>query len=177
MNALQPFEIPITGLQIGKHNFHYRLDSSFLEAMDAQYKNGNFEVELELDRKFSFFEIFFDIKGFINLPCDRCSENIDLPIDATNKLIYKYAEIESEEEEIVYVKPSTVNLNVAKYIYELIMLAVPLRKVKDCESEGYKDCNQKILDYLDSQVIEEVEEEQESQLAKALKNININKKK
>jgi len=176
MNALQPFEIPISGLQIGKHNFHYKIDNGFLKAMEATHREGNFEVDLELDRKPSLFEISFNIVGSINLPCDRCMEAIDLPIETSNTLVFKYAEEEREEEEIVFILPSTMNLNVAKYIYEMIMLAVPLRKVKDCESEGYKDCNQKVLDYLDKEVIEE-EVEEESQLAKALKNININKKK
>lgn len=178
MNVLKPFEIPITGLQIGIHKFHFDIDDSFLESFESTYKKGQLKVEVELDKKPSLIEVDFRINGTLEMPCDRCMEEIDLPIVTDNYLVFKYAEAESEEDEIVYILSSTINLDLAQYIYEFIMLGVPLRKVKDCEAEDFKDCNKKILAYLDNQEIEEeVEVEEESQLAKALKNININQKK
>lgn len=178
MNVLKPFEIPITGLQIGSHKFHFDIDDSFLSSFDGSYKKGQLKAEIELDKKPSLIEVDFKIKGTVNMPCDRCMEDIDLPVLTDNALVFKYAEVESEEEEIVYILNSAIKLDLAKYIYEFIMLGIPLRKIKDCEAEGFKDCNKKILAYLDNQQIdEETEIAEESQLAKALKNININQKK
>ncbi len=175
MEALKAYEIPITSLHIGTHTFDYVVKNDFLKAFEAQYDQGQFEVNIRFEKKHSMLEIDFEINGHIETDCDRCMEVIKLPISNSRSLIFKFAEEAREEEEIVYLKHGQTEVNLAKFIYEFIMLAVPLRKVKDCESEDYKDCNQKILDVLDEVSIEE--EKEESALSKALKEINLNQNK
>ena len=175
MEALKGFEIPITSLQIGTHNFEYIVQNDFLKAFEAAYDRGKFEVKILFEKKHSMLEVDFNINGYIETACDRCMEDIKLPITNTRTLIFKYAEEAREEEEIVYLKMGQTEVNLSKFIYEFIMLAIPLKKVKDCELDDYKDCNQKILDVLDDISVEE--EAEESALSKALKEINLNQNK
>jgi uncharacterized protein len=76
-------------------------------------------------------------------------------------LMVKYSmEEEPEEAEVIYISPETQVLNVAKYIYEFICLAMPLIKVYDCENDENRVCNEEMLRYLNQEP--EAEEEAES---------------
>ena len=174
MNPLKPFEISFINLEQGLHTYHFDIDNSLLSHFDQKFEHAQFTCQLDFDKRSTLFDLHFTIDGKIKMDCDRCMESIYIPTASENKVIVKFDENEGQEVDIIYLNPNDTAINVGKLIYEFIMLAIPLRKVKDCESENFKDCNQKVLDYLDNQVIEtEEKEEIENPLASALKDINI----
>ncbi len=174
MNPLKPFEISFSSLGQGLHTYYFDIDSSLFSHFDQKFEDAEFTCQLDFDKRSTLFDLHFTIEGKIKMDCDRCMESIYIPSAAENKVVVKFDEDERQEEDIIYLNPNDTSFNVGKLIYEFIMLSIPLRKVKDCESENFKDCNQKVLDYLDNQVIEAVEiEEKENPLASALKDINI----
>lgn len=173
MNPLQKFKIPFGSLKEGIHIYNYKISKAFFAAKQSSQENGKVEIKLELDRRLNFMIFNFFIKGTVEVICDRCLNVIDLPISAEREMLIKFADEPNEEEEIIYLQHGAHDMDISDLIYEFIMLEIPYVKVKDCESEDYKDCNKKVLSVLD-QEIEEAEEE--SLLAKALKDINLNKK-
>jgi len=174
MDPLKPFEIAISSLKQGLHSYNFEVDNSLLKHFDQKFEEAQFRCDLELDKRSNLIDLHFSITGKIKTDCDRCMESIFLPLESENSLVVKYDEEERQEEDIIYLDPNATSINVGPIIYECIMLSMPLRKVKDCKSENYKDCNQKILDYLDNQEIEEEEKEKtDNPLASALKDINI----
>jgi uncharacterized metal-binding protein YceD (DUF177 family) len=80
--------------------------------------------------------------------CDRCLEAFDLPIEDTQVLLVKFDEKEWEDAEVVYILKETPKLNVARYIYEFVSLAVPLTKTHD---EAGEECDPEMLKFLTKQ--------------------------
>jgi len=175
MNPLKPFEISFSSLNQGLHTYNFEIDNSLLTHFEQDFEEAQFDCKLDLDKRSTLINLHFSINGKIKIDCDRCMESIFLPLESENLMVIKFDERERQEEDILYLDFNATSVNVGSLIYEFIMLSIPLRKVKDCESENYKDCNQKILDYLDNQKIEEIdqEEKKENPLASALKDINI----
>ncbi len=151
---LKQFSIPIKGLKQSFYQFDFQLDKSFFSAFDESViTDGNINVKMELHRKTSHLELNFDFEGTIKSECDRCLVEIDLPVEGQNLIVVKFAEDEQEDEdEIIYIHPEAHELKVAHYIYEYVTLAVPMRKVYDCENDEIPPCDETMLAYLSKNV-------------------------
>ena len=79
------------------------------------------------------------------------------------------AEDEIEEEDIIYISPDAPDINCAKVIYEVIVLAIPL--LKTCDKVDDKECNPEVIDHFYS--APETEEEEITPFSEALKNLKL----
>ena len=152
MDALKEFSIPFQGLKNGIHQFEYQIDSSFFSNFeDSALTNAQFDIYLELEREVNMLVLHFKFTGTMVTECDRCLENINMPMEGAQQLMVKFSEEEKEEEDdVVYIHPKANELNITTYIYELVHLGIPFRKVKpECE-ENPKDCPTNFLDNLNN---------------------------
>jgi uncharacterized protein len=128
---LNNFEINLIGLKEGMHEFDYQIDASFFEAFDQEILDkGGLKVHLTLHKKESFLELLFGIAGSIELVCDRSLEVFDHPLRLQEKMILKFgeeAEVISEEMEVISF--GTQSINVARYIFDFISVAVPMKRI------------------------------------------------
>ncbi len=172
MEALPEFTIPIEGLGDGVHQFDFQIDKSFFDHFqNSPIKDGKFDLKLYFDKRPDMLVLTFEFAGSYVTDCDRCLESIDLPVKDSQQLLVKYADEPKDDTEIIYITKETQLLNVAKYAYDCIGLAIPISKV--CDEIDDPPCNDKMLDYLD----EKEEEENESQnnpIWEALKNFKKN---
>ncbi len=129
--ALQAYRINITGLSNSVHHFDFEIGNAFFKQYGSDLlQEGSFKVNIELDKRETFLEVNFSIKGTVELICDRSLEPFDFPIDATHKVVFKYGSEDKElTEEIVMINRETVSLELGQYIYEFIALAVPMKKL------------------------------------------------
>lgn len=150
MDPLINYSIPVRGLRIGMHHFDFQVDNEFFKQFEGSpVTEGEVEVTLNLDKRPDMFLLEFALAGTVKADCDRCLAQIDLPVKDTQHLIVKFSEqAEAEDADVVYVHPEIQQLNVAKYVYEYIILSMPIIKVYDCESEVSRPCNQEMLRYL-----------------------------
>lgn len=162
MDALIQYSIPVKGLHNGMHQFDFQIDRAFFQNFEASpIEDGRIDLVLYFDKRPDLLVLQFVFRGFVKTECDRCLAAIDLPLQGDQTLMVKYSmEEEPEEAEVVYISPETQVLNVAKYIYEFICLAMPLIKVYDCENDENRVCNEEMLRYLNQEP--EAEEEAES---------------
>ncbi|NRB47506.1 MAG: DUF177 domain-containing protein [Saprospiraceae bacterium] len=170
MNPLVPFVIPIRGLFPGLHDYTFDIDASFFEQFEnAPVQDGNVEMRLELNKQSDMYVLQFEFEGTVNTDCDRCLAPIALPIEGAERLLVKFSlEETSEEAEVIFIHPETPQLDVSKYVYEFICLAIPMIKTYDCEAEKKKPCDEKMLGYLESQ---QEEEQQDNPIWDALKKL------
>lgn len=145
MNVLDQFSIPYKGLGDGMHNLHFQVDDSFFAAFEnALIQNGSFEVEVLLDKRPDHSIMTFRIQGVTVTDCDRCLSEIELPVEGEYTLHFKFSEIESEDDEVVFLHPDTSIINLSRYIYDVIGLSVPVSKW--CEDqEEMTECDPFIL--------------------------------
>ena len=170
MNPLVPFVIPIRGLFPGLHDYTFDIDASFFEQFEnAPVQDGDVEMRLELNKQSDMYVLQFEFEGTVNTDCDRCLAPIALPIEGAERLLVKFSlEETSEEAEVIFIHPETPQLDVSKYVYEFICLAIPMIKTYDCEAENKKPCDEKMLGYLESQ---NEEEQQDNPIWDALKKL------
>ena len=130
MDKLKPFKIELHGLKEGKNIFNFKLDDSFFDAVESDIvRCGNLDVEMEIDRKSSLFEVMFHIKGDVIVPCDLCLDDMEQPVDTDNGLIVKFGNENSEDDDLVTVAEDEGILDVSWFIYEFIVLNIPIKHV------------------------------------------------
>jgi len=152
MDTLLEFSIPVSGLKEGIHSFDFQLDSSFFEHFpESIIKKGSFWVQLNFEKRIDFYQMGFSFEGTIETVCDRCLAAINFPVKGENRLIIKFAEDFSEEGELIYIPHKTEKLNVARYIYEFIHLAIPFVKIYNCQEEIPKPCDEQVLQLLEKE--------------------------
>lgn len=131
MNALKQFNIPYIGLKETSHLFEYQIDNSFFESFQYnEFFDAKLHVVLQLDKKSTFLKLLFTATGTVNVTCDVSGENFDQEIHAELPLLVKFgSEYNDDNDEIVILPYSEFQINVAQYIYEMIILALPSKRV------------------------------------------------
>ena len=130
MDRLKSFKIELLGLKEGVNAFSFKLTDEYFEAIDADIvKRGVLDVDLQIERKSSLFELNFNIKGEVVIPCDICLDDMNQPIDTTNRLIAKFGQEYSEDDDLVTVDENEGILDVSWFIYEFIVLSIPIKHV------------------------------------------------
>lgn len=181
MKRSMEFELAWQGLKLGTHIFDYQLDSSFLKEK-GEMPDDVIDIEAKVNLKFekheSFFELHFDIDGFIITPCDRCGDDFKLTLWDEFDLIIKLSDAESTEEleedaDIVFIPRSETVLDISKWLYEFLILSIPLQRVHLDKENGESGCNQDVLKLLGQ--LSEQPQEKKNDIWKGLESIKINK--
>jgi uncharacterized metal-binding protein YceD (DUF177 family) len=160
MKKTKEYLIPFVGLKQGKHHFEYQLNNAFFEIFDYdEFENSNIKVNVVLEKKSSMLELVFQHQGTVNVPCDLTSEEFDLPIKGKMKLIVRFGEeFNNDNEELLILPFGEFEIDIAQYMYEMIVLSIPLRRVHP----GVKDGSLKTeaLEKLNELKVKEPEQEE-----------------
>ena len=138
MSNRKEFIIPFVGLKLGKHQFEYQINNSFFEIFDFnEFEQSNITVQVVLEKKANLLELDFKHKGTVRVPCDLTGEEFDLAIKSTIKLIVRFGEtFNNDNEELLILPFGEFEIDIAQYIYEMIVLAVPLKRVHPGVKDG-----------------------------------------
>jgi len=141
MKVKKEFLIPFVGLKQGKHQFEFDIDKTFFDDFEFdEYNNVNVKVNLVLEKKSTMLELSFKHKGTVNVPCDLSNEDFDLPIKGKLNLIVKFGdEYNDDNDEMLVLPHGEYQVDVAQYIYEMIVLSVPTKRVHPGIKDGTLD--------------------------------------
>lgn len=127
------YKLILKDLPDGKTKREYALDDAFFKLIndeDSDVKRGKVAVVVEIARTIKAFELKFSLNGDIFVPCDRCLDDVVMPVDVQQKLIVKFGKEYSEEsDEIVVVPEDEGEINIAWFLYEFIVLSLPAKRV------------------------------------------------
>ena len=91
----------------------------------------------------------FTIKGMVRVQCDRCLELYDQSVKSKNNVIVKFGEESFDEgDDLIWVSPADHLINVAKLIYDFIILSIPVRQVHPDDRNGNSTCDPEMLERL-----------------------------
>ncbi len=159
------YNIDIYGLDDKPYEFDYEIGHSFFEELEQDLiERGEFEVHLLLDKSTTMLQLCFSIKGNVELICDRSLEPYTEEVDTEGVMILKFGDHDEElTEEISIINRNTTRINVAGYIFELIALALPMKKIHpDLRTESEKEYD--YLVYSSEAVGNDKTEEQEEKI-------------
>lgn len=122
--SLHPFVIPVKGLAPGKNHFEWAAGREFFELFEnSDIIDADLKISVDADSGDFSLAVECRIEGHVTVICDRCLENLELPVST------------SFEEEDVY--------DLTQDIYDFVCLSLPMQRV---HPEGA--CNEETLKYL-----------------------------
>ena len=181
MKHTREYEIAWQGLKPGPQTFVYDIDNRFMEdhGSDESFKNWEVKITLEFDKHESFFILSFDIDGNVTVACDRCGDEFKMILWDEFKLIIKLtgenAEKIDDEDDVVFIPRSETVIDISNWLYEFLMLSIPLQKIHPENGDGVSGCNPEVLNILDQ--LSETEEPTINPIWKGLENFKEKKSK
>ncbi len=135
------FSIPFSGLKQGKHGFEYVVNNEFFESFGyTDFNDANVELKVLMNKMSTMLEFELLTEGTINVDCDLTSEPYDQNIKAELELVVKFGDVYNDEDDEILILPHGEHqVNLAQYVYEMIVLAVPQKRIHPGVEDGSLD--------------------------------------
>ncbi|MDE6137592.1 MAG: DUF177 domain-containing protein [Muribaculaceae bacterium] len=131
MGKFTAFKLPLKSLTKGTHTFDYHLDKQFFANMEnTDVRDADINVHLTVDYNGDVYALTFALTGEVVLLCDRCLDDLHLPIETGYNITVKYGDDYNDDSDTLLEIPDSDNfLNVAYMIYDTVVLAIPIKHV------------------------------------------------
>ena len=141
--AQTEFDIPYHGLSIGRHAFNFSLDGAFFqEAGLEELLDADLSADTVLDRFSSMMHFDVALKGWVRVDCDRCNAPCELPVDEKARFVIRFGQFTGRDDDDILVLGRQEHLlSVQNFLYETLVLGLPLRKIHPNET----DCDPRVV--------------------------------
>lgn len=131
LGKFDSYKISLKSLTIGDHTFDYTLDTEYFKKIDGQeVQKGKVQAKVLVKNNGSSYEMFFTLDGLVKVPCDRCLDDMELPINHSGKLIVKFGSSYAEEgDDIIIIPEAEGEINIAWFLYEFVALSIPIKHI------------------------------------------------
>lgn len=168
------FIVPLNGLAQGRKEFRWRVGKEFFEGFEnSEILDAALEIVAEVEKSGHFIGVDSTIDGSVTVICDRCSEELQLPVQTGFSLSIKFGPetsceglADEHEREIVFLSESDSDLDLSQTVYDYVCLSLPVQRVHE---EGL--CNPEALKYLNSEETPKTEDNDSSLPFAALKSL------
>jgi len=150
MKAMREFDIPFGGLKNQSYVFDYEIQSGFFSRMESSpVQAGDIYVHVTLDKKPRLLVLDFYLDGYTETECDRCLRPIKVAVNGNFRQVVKFDDElcrkPQDDPEVLYVATETTRLNIAQWIYEFIILSLPIQKTCADSLFGEAHCDEKTM--------------------------------
>lgn len=141
MKQLNEYLIPFIGLKLGKHQFEYQINKKFFDHFGYDdFESSDIKVNVVLEKKSTMLELNFKHKGTVHVPCDLTSEMFDMPVKGKLRLVVQFGEeFNNDNDELLILPHGEHQIDISQYIYEIIVLSIPLKRVHPGVKDGSLD--------------------------------------
>lgn len=145
--GLEDYIVPFSSLKPGRYEYDFKVSDSFFTHFEqSEVKAGQLDVRFELQRQPVMLALAFDITGTVNLPCDRCGDSYDQPIECHRRMvIHLGGEPQDDEDDIVVLAAHDHSLDLSRYLFEFITLSIPSRRVHPDNADGTSGCDPEVI--------------------------------
>ena len=131
MGKFTEYKLMLKSMPKGVNEFVYKLGKQFFVNMENNdVRDANLTVDLAVNNTGDFYDLTFAVEGEVTVLCDRCLDDLVLPIETSYHVVVKYGEnYNDSSDELLEIPESDNYLNVAYMIYDTVMLAIPIKHV------------------------------------------------
>ena len=130
MGRFDKYNVDLKGLKVASLNLEFDLDNAFFGDIDGEeFQKGAVKAVVTVKKNRDLFDFSFALNGTVIVPCDRCLDDLEVDVDTENTLRVKLGEEYADDGDIVVVPEQDGDLNIAWYLYEFIVLALPMKRV------------------------------------------------
>ena len=149
------FEIAFVGLKPGIHEFNYELDDQFFREKGAEdLANVSANIKLLFEKNNGFMLLKFEVGGRSDVTCDRCGNPLKIDLWDEFKMLVKLVdnadEMNEQEEDpdVFYLSRTESHMDVSNWLYDFVLLSVPMQRMCAKEKMGGPQCNTEVLEKL-----------------------------
>lgn len=149
------YKIAYQGLSLGSHRFEFEIGDALFGAIpESEVRRGSCTAVIDLQKNTAFMTLGVHIAGEVEVACDRCLEEFPLPVAFDGTLYVKFSErveqqqMDSEgdfDTEVLWVNPAEGEIDLTQYLYESIILSLPVRRVHPVDAQGGSLCDPSML--------------------------------
>ena len=143
------FIIPLNGLAAGENEFSWHVGKEFFDSFEnAEILDAHLVADVTVEKSGRYIGVDCYVEGTVTVECDRCLDDLDMPVDVEVRLSVKYGDEESSEEpqpgerEVVFIPETQAELDMSQIVYDYVCLSLPMQRVHD---EGM--CNPQAMKY------------------------------
>ena len=130
MGRFDKYNVDLKGLKVASLNLEFNLDNTFFGDIDGEeFQKGSVKAVVTVKKNRDLFDFSFALNGTVIVPCDRCLDDLEVDVNTENTLRVKLGEEYADDGDIVIVPEQDGDLNIAWYLYEFIVLALPMKRV------------------------------------------------
>lgn len=154
------FSLNLNRLKLGRNDEEFSLNKDFLSHFALSIvQDCEVVAKLEIQKYASHLDVKFVIDGTVVVECDRCVEEMQLPVHNETRVLYSFDKNikETEDVEVIYVDEKEPSLTLVQELYDFLCIAVPFRKV-------HEDIGTPCADFISKYIVntqDEVEVEQD----------------
>ena len=161
MSKFAQYNVVLKDLSDKPRLTEYILDDEYFKKIySPEVQKGNITAKVSAQEKQGLYELQFVLEGSIQIPCDRCLDSMEQPISYKEKLKVKFGSTFSEEDEIVIVPESEGAINIAWFLYEFIVLNIPIKHVHPTG-----ECNKTMVTKLKKHITRQKDDDDEEGVA------------
>jgi uncharacterized metal-binding protein YceD (DUF177 family) len=129
VDKLKEYKVAHKGLKEGTHSFRFTLDRDFFDRFEATAgTEGEVTVEVEMVKHATFIETRARLRGTVKATCDRCLDEMELPLAGEMTFLLKQGgREEGNDDDFIVLPPGEDHVDLSAPLYELFMLSYPAR--------------------------------------------------
>ena len=151
------YVVRFSELKEDTETFEYSLEEKFFQLYTSNdWESGKIRAIVTAEKRVDGITLVFDLRGELTVVCDRCLDAFPHQVSASETLFVKYGLIEEElDDNIVVVSKEENQIDLGKYLYEYLVLSLPVKRVHPDQADGNPGCNPEMLARLNKHIVTE----------------------
>ena len=158
---MSEYVVQFSELKEDRETFEFLLEDSFFKVFQSsEWENGRIKVIVIARKRFDGITFEFSLNGELKVRCDRCLEAFSLHVNIDDRLFVKYGQKDKElDDDVVFVSPDENQIDLSQFLYEYLVLSIPVKKVHPVDERGNTVCNMGMIEKLKKHIVSEESEE------------------
>ncbi len=130
MGRFDKYNVDLKGLKAETLELEFSLDNTFFGNIEGEeFQRGAVKALVKVVKSRDIFDFSFSLNGKVIVPCDRCLDDLEIDVATENTLRVKLGDEYADEGDVVIIPEQDGDFNIAWYLYEFIVLALPMKRV------------------------------------------------
>ena len=147
------FIIPLNGLTAGENTFFWHAGKEFFDSFEnSEILDAQLDIETKVEKSGRYTGVDCYVSGKVVVECDRCLEELVMPVDLDVKLSVKFGDADASDEnqdgerEVIFLPVDNTELDMKQIVYDYVCISLPIQRVHE---DG--ECNPDAMKYLEPQ--------------------------
>lgn len=131
MAVKKRYEVNLAVIPQGETELDFTVDTDFFRDREQpDVVDSDVRIRVCINHKNGVYYCFFEAKGLMHIPCDRCLEPMEHHVDTDERLSVKYGEEYDDSTDGLLILPETqMSLDLAPILCDMLLLSIPMRHV------------------------------------------------